>query len=257
MLFVLSVAIGVFGDRQGLRRGISDEQDVFVCTFTIRDSLRLHDVTYQPGQRIIDFVDVQKPRRQDSGPLTQSMFDAGKRISTSRCSEYSKSCYRQKLLQAFEHMLRAHGECTHFFYVESDNIMCVPPSSLDGIVKKHPDRMLILTGLGASGWLMHRTWTEQFVARYTSNTGSSCPDCVAATMPGWSTYHVYLVAHQTQGQGVTHGLTISRNVPLDKHLPRCLEPHRGRWGGSDVWDYYDHSKCAGSDIYPCDGLLSV
>ena len=72
-------------------------------------------------------------------------------------------------------------------------------------------------------------------------------------MPGWSTYYVYLVAHETQGQGVTRGLTISRNVPLNKHLPRCLEPHRDRWTDEkwDSWDYFDHSKCGGREVYPC------
>jgi hypothetical protein len=255
MLIACVCAFGVFGDRQGMRRHIDDEQNTNVCTFTIRDSLRVHDVVYQPGQRILDFVDVQKAGLQGDGRLAQSMFDSGERIATAPCHEYSGACYKQKLMQAFWHMLRAHGECTHFFYVEADNTMCVRPSSLNEIVKKHPGRTLILTGIGASGWLMHRAWTKQFLVLYKSHTGSfvHCPDCVAATMPGWSTYHVYLVAHSVQGKSVEQGLTISREVPLNKHLPRCLEPHRDRWSRKDVWDYFDHSKCGGREVYPCNG----
>mmetsp|Transcript_8921 Transcript_8921/g.24724 ORF Transcript_8921/g.24724 Transcript_8921/m.24724 type:complete len:105 (+) Transcript_8921:682-996(+) len=48
------------------------------------------------------------------------------------------------------------------------------------------------------------------------------------------------------------GLTIKNSETLvAKHLPRCLEPHRGKWGETDMWDYFDYEACPRAETFPC------
>jgi hypothetical protein len=51
-------------------------------------------------------------------------------------------------------------------------------------------------------------------------------------------------------------------LKLDKHLPRCFEPRRGKWQISKRpldprdrfgWDYFDYDVCPDAVIFPCKG----
>jgi hypothetical protein len=52
-----------------------------------------------------------------------------------------------------------------------------------------------------------------------------------------------------------------RRMKLDKHLPRCFEPRRGKWVTAKNkdprdkfgWDYFDYDVCPAADIFPCGG----
>ena len=58
--------------------------------------------------------------------------------------------------------------------------------------------------------------------------------------------------------------TTGERMKLDKHLPRCLEPRRGKWKVSRKkpyldprdrfgWDYFDYDVCPDGLLFPCGG----
>jgi len=147
------------------------------------------------------------------------------------------------MLLSFRTMLHTFASATHFFYYEADNTLCTTLLDLHRIAAKY-QRPIILTGIGASGWLMQRAWMERFIDKYARVSGV-CPDCVAATMPHWTTYYKYLVSHQHRSAEA--GLTVKPGHAA-KHLPRCHEPHRSRFDRGDSWDYFEADGC---DVYPC------
>ena len=122
--------------------------------------------------------------------------------------------------------------------MESDNTLCVPLTELERIAKTQL-RYFVGTGIGASGWIMSRSFLLDFMARYESGIDNDDrPDVVASKLltedksneKGWAVTRQYLVAHTLMepvgGQGL---LTVRKPSQPSKSLPRCLEPHRGIW----------------------------
>ena len=128
------------------------------------------------------------------------------------------------------------------------------------------------TGIGASGWIMSRSFLLDFMARYESGIDNDDrPDVVASKLltedksneKGWAVTRQYLVAHTLMQPIGGQGLTVRKPSQSNKRLPRCLEPHRGMWVNEEKlgidrkredkygWDYFDFDACPDSDIYPC------
>ena len=155
--------------------------------------------------------------------------------------------------------------------MESDNTLCVPLSELERIAKTQW-RYFVGTGIGASGWIMSRSFLLDFMARYESGVDNDDrPDVVASKLltedksneKGWAVTRQYLVAHTLTEPVGGQGLTVRKPSQSSKRLPRCLEPHRGMWMNEEKlgidrkredkygWDYFDFDVCPNSDIYPC------
>mmetsp|Transcript_4714 Transcript_4714/g.10629 ORF Transcript_4714/g.10629 Transcript_4714/m.10629 type:complete len:195 (-) Transcript_4714:1081-1665(-) len=149
--------------------------------FTIRDSRRLMPTSLPRDIHIFDYVDPysQQQKRDaqqrlylDGWPIkTQGMEDSV--VVAHPCRLYDVPCYKGRILQVFDLMLNnlppstktadAYGSHSivknknetlptpvyydHFFYMESDNELCVT-------MKEIADFLSV--GVGASGWIMSR-----------------------------------------------------------------------------------------------------
>ena len=111
-----------------------------------------------------------------------------------RCQTYSLKCYRMKIAAVFEYLLKTKNRptsstpnnqhvkktslrmpgtiqdsvtqnTTYFFYMEPDNNLCVPLTEIRRLAYKYR-RYFISTGVGFSGYIMSRTFVEDFVKRY-------------------------------------------------------------------------------------------
>jgi len=88
----------------------------------------------------------------------------------------------------------------------------------------------------------------------------------------WTVTRQYWVSHTTLESLGIPSLTVKdrrkdetgERMKLDKHLPRCLEPRRGKWKISRRrpyldprdrfgWDYFDYDVCPNEIIFPCGG----
>lgn len=240
-------------------------QDSVLFAFTIRDAKRLVPTDPPPGIHIYDFVDVYGP---DQLRANAQLYLDGRYIEEPHCQQYNLGCYQVKLLQVFQHLVN-HTQSKYYFYMESDNTLCVPLLEIQALAVRQ-DRYFIGTGIGASGWLMRRDFLVDFLDEYLSGRGKEkhqfvrnketliMPDVVASWMlmekRAWSVSNRYLVSHTilpTQGSKA-----LTQRVPgRSKHLPRCLEPHRGRWGPGPGdtfgWDYFDYDKCPNAEVFPC------
>jgi hypothetical protein len=137
------------------------------------------------------------------------------------CQGYSKQCYRSKFLKVIRYLL-AHqrndgGDNNieyYYFYMESDNDLCVPLSDIRDLAFEY-QRYFVSTGIGASGWIMSQTFLEDFYEFWTilgtspttsqtqmhglSETQLLEPDSVAAVLlrekKAWSVTRQYLTSH--------------------------------------------------------------
>jgi len=196
---------------------------------------------------VFDYVDVHA---ENMGHSVQQLFMDGHLLDEAPCQEYSLSCYKKKMLQVFRYVSSHHG--SRSFYVEGDNHVCVSLEELERM-SFYWKRYFIGTGVGASGWLKSSEFIRDFISFYSAEK-SECPDCMAANMmtkdhnPRWAVTRQYFVEHtRTDAPGLSGSIT--------KHLPRCFEPHRGKWGGGARdkygWDYFDYDECPAEDIFPC------
>lgn len=160
------------------------------------------------------------------------------------CKEYSHNCYKKKLILLFKMVILnpVHQE-TYFMYIESDNRLCVNLNVIDNLTTLHKPT-LMLTGMGASGWVFNRVFARRFLNVYEKGD-STCPDCVAATLwkNMWISTRLVLVEHVADAS-LRSGL--SKN---NKHLPRCLEIKY--YSGMAKFDLYNHNACARNDVSPC------
>jgi hypothetical protein len=86
----------------------------------------------------------------------------------------------------------------------------------------------------------------------------------------WTVTRQYWVSHTSLESLGASSLTVKdrrkedtgARPALDKHLPRCFEPRRGKWptGRRPLdprdrfgWDYFDYQVCPDAMIFPCDG----
>lgn len=88
----------------------------------------------------------------------------------------------------------------------------------------------------------------------------------------WTVTRQYWVSHTTLESLGIASLSVKdrradeggERMKLDKHLPRCLEPRRGKWKVSRRrpyldprdrfgWDYFDYDVCPNEVLFPCRG----
>jgi len=212
------------------------------------------------------------------------------------CQGYSIKCYRQKILQIFSYVLRTFPSVDYYFYVEADNDLCVPMSMVKDLALTE-ERYFINTGIGFSGWIMSREFLNDFIGLYANATldqkvtvpkpGTTTnetitvdpeirPDVLASyyltDREAWTVTRQYWVSHTTLESLGVASLTVKdrrtnqtgERLKLEKHLPRCLEPRRGKWKVSRRkpyldprdrfgWDYFDYDVCPNEMIFPCKG----
>ncbi|CAB9516974.1 expressed unknown protein [Seminavis robusta] len=245
------------------------EQPMFA--FTMRDSRRLVPVEPPLGIHIYDYVDIYNADQTLNAKT--ALFLDGRYIVEAPCrkflKKYSLECYKEKLIQVFEHVLmkEAHAKTNYFFYMESDNTLCLPLDQIQELALRQA-RYFIATGVGASGWIMRRDFMVDFLDRYKAlgnsmkirnpmDQSNRMPDLVASWMlmeqNQWAVTNRYLVSHTILNGKGENALT-QQQPGNKKHLPRCLEPHRGKWGKDKDqfgWDYFDYTKCPDAEVYPC------
>ncbi|OEU10740.1 hypothetical protein FRACYDRAFT_246551 [Fragilariopsis cylindrus CCMP1102] len=215
------------------------------------------------------------------------------------CQYYSVKCYRQKILQVFSYVLRKFPNVEYYFYIEADNDLCVPMTMVKDLALTEK-RYFINTGIGFSGWIMSRSFLTDFIRLYgnttldgpvtkiinsTTKIGETeiikeepeiRPDVLASyyltDRQAWAVTRQYWVSHTTLESLGIASLTVKdrrkdstgERMKLDKHLPRCLEPRRGKWKVSRRkpfldprdrfgWDYFDYDVCPNELLFPCGG----
>ena len=138
--------------------------------------------------KVIDQISTTRATTFHNGFALPASFQA-------RCQTYSLGCYRMKIAAVFEYLLKTnvrpisstpnnqHHEknfnlrrprliqdsvtpnTTYFFYMEPDNNLCVPLTEIRRLAYKYR-RYFISTGVGFSGYIMNRTFVEDFLKRY-------------------------------------------------------------------------------------------
>jgi hypothetical protein len=228
--------------------------------FTMRDARRLAPNQLPEGIHIFDYVDIYA--MQQSSSKQHALFLDGENVGIANCQKYNLECYKHKILQVFLEALNA-TKANYFFYMEADNDLCVPFQKIHDFALKH-QRYFVSCGVGTSGWIMSRQFMIDFVARYGSNNRLLGPDVEASfmlmKMKKWSVTRQYWVSHSILPAIGADGLTLKNSAQrYAKHLPRCLEPHRGLWptkpgSKNDMfgWDYFDFDECPKAELFPCE-----
>jgi len=235
--------------------------------FTMRDSKRLTPVQVSSSFHVFDYLDPTMPNQQTS--RAQQLWLDGNYVARAPCSQYTIMCYKKKILQVLDYLMN-NTTAQYFFYVESDNDLCVPMEDIRDLTYRH-ERYFIGTGIGFSGWIMNRTFVQDFLYAYrpAHKLNNESPDPIGARLlmekKAWSVTRQYLVSH-TIKQGIgTDSLTVgkvdkkTKKVKEVKHLPRCFEPKRTKWLETNTstedmhgWDFFDADDCPpGTEIYPC------
>eukprot|EP00531_Pseudo-nitzschia_arenysensis_P002132 CAMPEP_0116115114 /NCGR_PEP_ID=MMETSP0329-20121206/335_1 /TAXON_ID=697910 /ORGANISM="Pseudo-nitzschia arenysensis, Strain B593" /LENGTH=547 /DNA_ID=CAMNT_0003608527 /DNA_START=108 /DNA_END=1750 /DNA_ORIENTATION=- len=212
----------------------------------------------------------------------------------SPCQEYSIECYAAKNTAGlFLCLAHKFPSVEYYFYVEADNDLCVPMTMVKDLALTEK-RYFINTGIGFSGWIMSREFLELYgnatqemvkqqdaktkaaVAGKNETTQEIRPDVLASyyltDKRAWTVTRQYWVSHTTLESLGIASLTVKdrrqdktgERMKLDKHLPRCLEPRRGKWKVSRRrpyldprdrfgWDYFDYEVCPNQVLFPCKG----
>jgi hypothetical protein len=264
--------------------------------FVIRDSRHLvpNQLRVQDHFHVFDYVDIGSAKQVRS--RNSQLFADAALVADAPCQFYSIKCYRHKIVQVFRHALERHPQVQYYFYMEADNDLCVPMGHVQDLAIRE-GRYFINTGIGFSGWIMSRQFLHDFLVLYTNITLSSNkdrntqgdrdlavllkkepeirPDVLASyyltDRHAWTVTRQYWVSHTTLESLGASSLTVKdrrrvntgERLTLDKHLPRCLEPRRGKWKISIRhpldprdrfgWDYFDYDVCPDSVIFPCGG----
>ena len=280
--FGQSSSWGILQEDRYPQRQSSPPQLDKLYAFTIRDSKR--PPPHQPpiGMHIFDYVDVYKENSQHMSTNQKLYLDGylvGKNEGEIPCHNYTGECYHQKIIQTFTAALEASNNVPYLFYMESDNELCIPLMDIQTLAVRE-NRYFIGTGIGASGWIMSKQFVQDLLSSdygQSPNIKPHGPDIYVAQMflksRRWSVTRQYLVSHTLHTLEGKDGLTVKASskpytdehgnyiVPVEKHLPRCLEPHRGMWLRTSRkeqiqrdkygWDYFDYVKCPNSSIFPC------
>lgn len=267
------------------------QEDARFFPFLIRDSRHLVPTQSSQDFHIFDYVDLSAVKQ---GKARHSqLFHNAHLVGNAPCQVYSVECYRRKILQVFDHVLQQFPKVEYYFYMEADNDLCVPMSMVQSLALQE-ERYFINVGIGFSGWVMSRQFMKDFLNLYKNikfptpapisvNTTTSSeeeeqpeirPDVLASyyltDKHAWTVTRQYWVSHTTLESLGVSSLTVKdrrrkdsgARVKLDKHLPRCLEPRRGKWplGKRPLdprdrfgWDYFDYRVCPNAVIFPCAG----
>ena len=260
-----------------------NDQNEFVgkfFPFVIRDSRHLVPTQTSSEFHIFDYVDITSAKQTRA--KNSQLFHNANLLFDAPCQKYTISCYRSKIIQVFEYVLTNFPTVEYYFYVEADNDLCVPMSQVRDLALTER-RYFINTGIGFSGWIMSREFMTEFLELYKKVSSKSNPNPVQEELRpdviasyfltdkhAWSVTRQYWVSHTTIESVGAPSLTVKdrrndvtgKRFKLDKHLPRCLEPRRGKWKRHKRpldprdkfgWDYFDYEVCPQSLIFPCGG----
>jgi hypothetical protein len=91
--------------------------------------------------------------------------------ATADCQQYSVACYRSNLLQVLRYLLDApkFRNFTYFFYMESDHDLCTSLTEIRSLAYRY-ERYFMSTGIGTSGWIMSRSFLQDFYEVFSANT---------------------------------------------------------------------------------------
>jgi hypothetical protein len=230
----------------------------------IRDARHLVPTQSSLDFHIFDYVDLSS--MQQGQARHSQLFHNAHFIDQSPCQVYSVLCYRHKIIQVFDYVLRHFPQVQYYFYMEADNDLCVPMSTIQALALQE-QRYFINVGIGFSGWIMSRSFMEDFLSLYrnitfpsTNTTSASTaadvfpttvnkkpeqpeirPDVLASyyltEKHAWTVTRQYWVSHTTLESLGVSSLTVKdrrrkdtgTRETLDKHLPKCLEPRRAKW----------------------------
>jgi len=199
----------------------------------------------------------------------QQLWLDGYLVGMAPCSRYILLCYKRKILQVLDYLLN-QTQAEYFFYMEADNELCVSMDYVRELALKH-QKYFIGTGIGFSGWIMHRQFVQDFVQAYRPphKRNNESPDPIGARLlmqkKAWTVTRQYLVSHTIQTGYGAPPLTVGKvdkktgQVSEIKHLPRCLEPKRTKWLETNTstedmhgWDFFDADDCPpDAELYPC------
>ena len=173
--------------------------------FTIRDAQRTVPTQIPHGFNVFDFIDLYATNGDQNQtaasiwttnpPQKATLFHNGKPVPSAGdddekngnnnnngsllvdCREYSKECYRAKMLRVIRYLLSLQqnkqssrnnnnnnnndDDEYYYFYMESDNDLCVPLSEVRELAYKYR-RYFVSTGVGASGWIMSQQFLNDF-----------------------------------------------------------------------------------------------
>jgi hypothetical protein len=179
--------------------------DVEFYPFVIRDSRRLADTQVDRGFHVYDYLDLSQADQSSRWSKKHSLYLDGHKIADAPCQEYRVECYKLKILQSFRTVLK-QSSADYFFYMESDNELCVSLAEIRDLALHHR-RYFLATGIGFSGWIMSRGFLIDFLEIYGNPSTPACPDCVGWKLMHaagqWSVTRPYLVSHSIQrGFGV-------------------------------------------------------
>jgi hypothetical protein len=245
--------------------------DGMFVPFTIRDARHLVPTQIPQGIHIFDYVDLHSSTQEKA--QGSQLFHNARLLDDAPCQRYSVRCYKEKILQVLDHILETNPDAEYFFYMESDNDLCISLSELRRLTYQY-HRYFIATGTGFSGWIMSRQFVVDFLKEFRPIHGKHKqqeePDPIGSFMlirtNAWTVTRKYFVSHTiVEGQGAP-SLTVKSKSDDNKHSPRCLEPRRSKWkttSNLDLrdrfgWDYFDYEACPDADIFPCqDGQLEA
>jgi hypothetical protein len=265
-------------------------QDDRFFPFVIRDARHLVPTQTSHNFHIFDYVDTTSP--QQAKTRHSQLYYNAKPLQKAPCQKYSVECYRLKILQVFRHVLDNFPSARYYFYMEADNDLCVPMKMVQDLALGE-ERYFINVGIGFSGWIMSRQFVTDFYALYSNITIPTMGEQQAKNEPvpempevrpdvlasyyltekhAWTVTRQYWVSHTTLESLGVSSLTVKdrrrkdsgQRLKLDKHLPRCFEPRRGKWMISQRkppfdprdrfgWDYFDYDVCPNAVIFPCEG----
>ena len=220
------------------------------------------------------------------------------------CQKYSIECYAQKILQVFSYVLREFPSVEYYFYVEADNDLCVPMTMVKDLALKEKRYFIntgigfsgwimsrefladfIELYSNAAREVEQEASKSKIEVSSDSTTDANAtttttqeirPDVLASyyltDRSAWTVTRQYWVSHTTLESLGVASLTVKdrrkdetgERLRLDKHLPRCLEPRRGKWKVNRRkpfldprdrfgWDYFDYEVCPDEILFPCKG----
>jgi hypothetical protein len=227
--------------------------------FSIRDARHLVPTQIPKDFHVFDYVDIHS-KMQGNAQRSQ-LFHNGIQVEDAPCQHYSLKCYKEKIIQVFQHVLSSNTNAKYFFYMESDNDLCVSLSQIRDLTYRQ-NRYFLSTGVGFSGWSMRRDFMMDFLEEYQNATAKEGPDPIGSYLlirkNAWAVTQKYLVSHTIVPPMGQPSLTVSTDEIGNKHLPRCFEPHRAKWKTSRKdprdkfgWDYFDYNECPTEEVFPC------
>jgi hypothetical protein len=199
-----------------IKNGVVNKEGTEETTRTSESSSRsFHSETVQNKERSPDRLQYPAPLFHNGYPVPYPYNTSVVGNATHNdCQDYSMACYRSSMIQVMRYLLESPKlrNVTYFFYMEDDHDLCVSLSSIRSMAYRY-QRYIISVGTGASGWIMSRSFLQDFYHWYQIDLPPSLsrdekvtsmdwlrPEVVATAMLRhkdipWSLSRQYLTSH--------------------------------------------------------------